>query len=79
MRLKTFEKMSNYSIISETAYFNCIVKTITNNNQINDALYSPLAEILSKIAVWVSEGSGWTINSIDHHYLNIVSYSPLVG
>ena len=31
------------------------------------------------IAQWVSEGSGWTIESVDNHYLNIVQYQPMKG
>ena len=31
------------------------------------------------VAVWISEGSGWTINSVDNHYLNIVKYEPMKG
>ena len=27
----------------------------------------------------ISEGSGWTIESIDNHYINIVKYKPLKG
>ena len=36
-------------------------------------------EIKNKIPGWISEGSGWTINSIDNHYLNIIKYFPLTG
>ena len=35
--------------------------------------------ILNKIAVWISEGSGWTIQSVDNHYLNVVKYAPMKG
>ena len=31
------------------------------------------------IAQWISEGSGWTIESVDNHYLNIVQYQPMKG
>ena len=31
------------------------------------------------IAQWISEGSGWTIESVDNHYLNIVKYEPMKG
>ena len=27
--------------------------------------------------VWSSEGSGWTIESIDDQYINILKYKPL--
>ena len=36
-------------------------------------------EIINQIAQWVSEGSGWTIKSVDNHYLNVVKYQPMRG
>ena len=33
-------------------------------------------QILKKITQWISEGSGWTIESVDNHYINIVKYEP---
>jgi len=36
-------------------------------------------EILKKIAQWLSEGSGWIIDSVDNHYLNIAKYKPMKG
>ena len=36
-------------------------------------------QILNIIAQWISEGSGWTIESVDNHFLNIVEYTPLNG
>ena len=29
------------------------------------------------MAQWISEGSGWTVESVDNHYLNIVQYQPM--
>ena len=31
------------------------------------------------VAVWLSEGSGWTVESIDDQYINIVKYKQLKG
>ena len=31
------------------------------------------------IAQGVSKGSGWTIESVNNHYLNIVQYQPMKG
>ena len=31
------------------------------------------------IEEWVSEGSGWAINHIDSHYINVTLYKPLNG
>ena len=36
-------------------------------------------EILNVIDIWVSEGSGWTIDKIDSNYINIIVYQPLNG
>ena len=36
-------------------------------------------EILDVIDKWVSEGSGWVIDRMDSHYINIVIYQPLNG
>ena len=68
-----FNKTTHDSILFKTAYFNSKSKTI------NGELQFPEQEILNKIAVWVSEGSGWTIKSIDNHFINLVNYKPLRG
>lgn len=34
---------------------------------------------MNSIGVWLSEGSGWAISSIDEHYINIVVYDPVKG
>ena len=31
------------------------------------------------IEVWISEGSGWTIDRVDNNYINVVNYKPLNG
>ena len=36
-------------------------------------------EIVDVIDKWVSEGSGWVIDRIDSHCINIVIYQPLNG
>ena len=61
------------------AYFNSNAFTILNEYQIIDALDKAAEEINNKIAVWLSEGSGWTIVEIRSHYVNIVKYLPLRG
>ena len=35
--------------------------------------------ILNIIYIWISEGSGWTVKSIDNHYINIAKYNPVKG
>ena len=36
-------------------------------------------EILNVIDKWTSEGSGWVIDRIDNHYINVTTYKPLNG
>ena len=36
-------------------------------------------EILNVIDKWVSERSGWVIDQIDSHYINVTLYKPLNG
>ena len=75
----TFTKMSDGKIIYKTAYFNSPPQTIINNPEINESLEVSKQNVLNKIAVWISEGSGWTIQSVDNHYLNVVKYQPMKG
>ena len=51
----------------KTAYFNSKTFTIINENEINNELQLSGKQIINMIAQWISEGSGWTIKSIDKH------------
>ena len=64
-------KTGESEYIYKTAYFNSKAKTITNANEIGSELSIPQQEILNMIDIWVSEGSGWTIDKIDSNYINI--------
>ena len=75
----TFTKMSNGGIVYKTAYFNSKAQTIINNIEIPEPLQLTKQKILNMIAQWVSEGSGWTVESVDNHYLNIVQYQTMKG
>ena len=73
----TFKKLVKDNIEYKTAYFNSKAQTIINNVEIPGASQTSKQQILNMIAQWVSEGSGWTIQSVDNHYLNIVQYQPM--
>ena len=76
----TFGKTtSKDETIIKTAYFKCETFTITNNNRINKKLQLSKQQIMNKIAQWISEGSGWSTESVDNHNINIVKYNPLRG
>ena len=75
----TFKKVSGREIAYKTTYFSIPAETIINNLEITESLQMSIETILNKIASWISEGSGWTIQSVDNHYLNIVKYQPIRG
>ncbi|KAL9959301.1 hypothetical protein ACROYT_G032614 [Oculina patagonica] len=75
----TFSKMSGDAVIYKTAYFNSKAQTIINDLEIVESLQTSKQHILNFVAQWISEGSGWTIESVDNHYLNIVKYEPMKG
>ena len=53
------------NMIVKTAHFNTKAKTIINQNEKIESIPTSNQEILNGIAVWLSEGSGWTVESID--------------
>ena len=57
-------------------YFNSATKTVINNKF---GLDQSFQEILYGIDNWINEGSGWVIKEILNQYLNVSSYSPLIG
>ena len=75
----TFWKPQDDGWIYKSAYFNSKPQTIINDNNINEALQLTKQQILNFIAQWISEGSGWTLESVDNHYINLVKYEPLKG
>ena len=65
--------------IYKTEFFNGKAKIITKVDDIEPELNMSRQEILNVIDKWVSEGSGWVIDRIDSHYINITLYKPLNG
>ena len=72
---KTGKRVSIY----KTVFFNGKAKTITKADDIEHELNMSRQEILNVIDKWVSEGSGWVIDRIDSHYINVTTYTPLHG
>ena len=55
-------------------YFNSVTKTVINHRF---RLESSFQEILYMIDVWINNGSGWAVESIESQYINISIYRPL--
>ena len=72
-------KTGKHVSIYKTAFFNGKAKTITEVDDTESELNMSRQEILNTIDKWVSEGSGWVIDRIDSHYINVTLYKPLNG
>ena len=57
-------------------YFNSVTKTVINHRF---RLENSFQEILYMIDVWINNGSGWNVESIESQYINISTYRPLSG
>ena len=57
-------------------YFNSVTKTVINHRF---KLESSFQEITYMIDVWINNGSGWNVESIESQYINISTYRPLSG
>ena len=66
----------NGKIEFEPVYFNSLTKTVINHIF---RLESSFQEILYMIDVWINNGSGWNVESIESQYINISTYRPLSG
>ena len=62
-----------------SAYLNSQAQMLINPNNFLPGLGVSHQQLLNGIGVWLSEGSGWTISSIDEHYINTVVYEPTKG
>jgi len=72
------KKETEDGTIYQEPYFTSRAKTITNKDQILEKIKLAEEEILNRMADWLSEGSQGVIDEILHHYLNVVTYVPLI-
>ena len=52
---------------------------VINTHSIQESLELSKQEVLGKVANWISEASGWVVNQVRRHYVNIAKYNPLEG
>lgn len=75
----TYIKMVDGQTEHKTAYFFSSPNTILNNLDVYKSLQLSKQHTLNQMPKLFSEGSGWTIQSVDNHYLNVVKYKPIKG
>ena len=56
------------------AYFNSLTKTVMNHKF---RLENSFQEILCMIDVWINNGSGWNVESMESQYINFSTYRLL--
>ena len=59
------------------ASFHSTIKTVINSDEFG--LDQSFQEILYRTNNWINQGSRWIVESIKGFYLNVTSYSPLIG
>ena len=71
-------KMKNNGEIEYSpVYFNSLTKRVIDSGKLK--LDQAFQEIIHKLEVWISHGSGWIVEEIISQYLNLSSYLPLSG
>lgn len=63
----------------EEQYFNNRPQIVIYAIDISESLNLSQQKLLTGIAVWLREGSGWLVENINGHCINIVKYNPLRG
>ena len=66
----------NGEIESAPFYFDSVTKAVINHRF---RLENTFPEILCMIDVWINDGSGWIVESIESQYITFSTYQPLSG
>ena len=78
LKVKLVKRKDEHNIY-KPAYFNSRTQIVLTPSDFLPSLGVSQKQLLNGIGVWLSEGSGWTISSIDEHYINTVVYEPTKG
>lgn len=76
LKITLRKQLNSDETIVKTAYFKSKSQTIINKAEVNKSINISSQQITNGISVWISQGSGWSIESVDDHYINIVKYNP---
>ena len=75
----TFKRHKDVKFRREEQCFNSGPRIVIDAIDIGENLNLSQQKFLNGIAIWLKEGSGWVVESINGHYINIVKYNPLKG
>ena len=68
---------SSNSVEYSPVYFNSTTRKLINSDKFG--LDQSFEETLYRIDNWINEGLGWIIEEIHNQYLNVSTYSTLIG
>ena len=61
----------------EKGYCDSKQHNVINTHSIQESLELSQQDVFKKITNWMSEASGWVVNQVLRHYVNIAKYNPL--
>ena len=79
LQIELYKQVNKEHLTLKKAYFNSAPHTIINSTEITPALNKSAEHILASVGKWLSEGSGWIINTVQKHFVNITKYKPCNG
>lgn len=74
-----FVKPMNNEENRNSIFINSLPQTVINYIDYLPALNMSQQQIMARISRWVDQGSGYIIDSVNEHYINVVKYIPLGG
>ena len=79
LQVEFYKQVNEKYLQLKKTYFNSTPHTIINSTEITPALNISAERILTSIGKWLSEGSGWIIDTVQKHFINITKYKPCNG
>ena len=79
LRVELYKQVNKEHLTYKMVYFNSTAHTIINSTEIVPALNKSAEQVITTIGKWLSEGSGWIIDRVFSHFINITKYKPCNG
>ena len=79
LRVELYKQVNKEHLTYKMVYFNSTTHTIINSTEIVPALNRSAEQVITVIGKWLSEGSGWIIDRVFNHFINITKYKPCNG
>ena len=74
-----FVKPMNNEENRDSIFINISPQTVINSTDFTPTLNMSQQQIMARIGRWINRGSGYIIDGVNEHYINVVKYDPLRG